>query len=798
MPFDNWHLKLACLRIPPPGQALTAYNCGPAGGALSSKRPRPVNYHRKMEQLRLPKKTKKTKTKPAAKASGNPEFKPYKHPIPSRNELLDFLTEAGKPLKADAILSGIGLKGQRMRSMLVDRLEKMLRAGQIIENRRGEYCLMAKLDLLTGTVSGHRDGFGFVALDAGGDDVYLSAREMQALFDGDRVAVKIAGTDRRGKPEGRLVDVLERRTSEIAGQFIRERGIGIVIPDNPKIAHRILIAKGESGKAKPGQMVVVQILDYPSHVEQSTGRVVRVIGDPHQKGIATDIAIHSNNIPTEWPKDVLQEIKKFGELVPEDAKKGRTDLRDTNLVTIDGADARDFDDAVYCEPAGKGWRLLVAIADVAHYVAVGTALDKQATSRGTSVYFPDRVVPMLPEVLSNGLCSLNPKVDRLCMVCDMRVGPDGHISQATFYEGVMRSAARLTYSQVSAYLTGESRDGVPKAQHTVLGNLHSLYKVFAQARQKRGAIELDLPNTRFELNEDGEIANIATVPRNDAHRLIEECMISANVEAAKFLKKHRIPGLYRVHPKPDPDRFEDLRQYLLTLGLKVPHSDHVEPKHFNGLLMQVKGRPDSAAISMAMLRSLTHAEYTPNNIGHFGLSLDAYAHFTSPIRRYPDLLVHRAIRHIVRGGKPGKYDYDARTMERLGAITSAHERRAEEATREVEAWLKCQYMENKLGQEYDGVITGVTNFGVFVQLNELQVDGLVHVTSLENDYYKFDAGSQRLIGERSGKAYSLGETMRVRVHKVDMDTRKIDFRPVDDSPGSPKPVRRTVSKRRRK
>ncbi len=765
-----------------------------------------------MEQHRLPKNTKKTKkisntkTKPGAGGGNTPKKKahagsnpkPYKHPIPSRNVLLDFLTDAGKPLKADAILSGFNLKGQRMRSLLVERLDKMLRAGQIIENRRGEYCLMAKLDLMTGTVSGHRDGFGFVALDAGGDDIYLSAREMQALFDGDRVAVKVVGVDRRGKPEGRLVDVLERLTTEIAGQFIRERGIGLVIPDNPKIAHRILIAKGESGSAKHGEMVVVQILDYPSHFEQATGRVIQVIGDPKQKGIATDIAIHSHNIPTEWPKDVLKEIRNFGEHVPEEAKKGRVDLRDTNLVTIDGADARDFDDAVYCEPAGKGWRLLVAIADVAHYVSVGTALDKQATTRGTSVYFPDRVVPMLPEVLSNGLCSLNPKVDRLCMVCEMQVSADGHISKSTFFEGVMRSAARLTYSEVSAFLTGESQQAVPEAQHAVLTHLHQLYKSFAKAREQRGAIELDLPNTQFVLNDDGEIANIAAVPRNDAHRLIEECMISANVEAAKFLKKHQMPGLYRVHPKPDPDRFEDLRQYLLTLGLKVPHSDHVEPKQFNGLLSQVKDRPDSAAISMAMLRSLTHAEYTPKNVGHFGLALDAYAHFTSPIRRYPDLLVHRAIRHIVRGGKPGKYDYDAKKMERLGSITSAHERRAEEATREVEAWLKCQFMENKLGNEYEGVITGVTNFGVFVLLNELQIDGLVHVTSLENDYYKFDAGSQQLIGERSGKTFSLGQAMRIRVHKVDMDTRKIDFRPVEDESGSSDKPRRTSYRKRRR
>ncbi len=675
-------------------------------------------------------------------------------------------------------MSDLGLKGQRSRGLLVDRLHKMIQAGQVIENRRGEFCLTAKLDLVTGTVSGHRDGFGFVIREDGGDDVYLSAREMRSVFDGDRVAVKIIGRDRRGKPEGDLVEVLQRGVREVAGQFIRERGIGLVIPDNARISHRILIAKGETARARPGQIVVAEILDYPSQHAQATGRVVRVIGDPKQKGIATEIAIESHGIPTAWPRAVKEEIRKVGKSVPTSAKKGRVDLRDTPLMTIDGSDARDFDDAVYCERKGKGWRLLVAIADVAHYVQPGTALDKQALTRGTSVYFPDRVVPMLPEVLSNGLCSLNPKVDRLCMVCEMQVGNDGKVTRSKFFEAVMRSAARLTYSQVADFLDGRSQQAVPKALHGVARELHALYKAFARARQRRGAIELDLPQTRFELGKKGEITGIQAVQRNDAHRLIEECMIAANVQAAKFLRKHRIPGLYRVHPRPDVERFDELRLYLVSLGLKVPHSEHVNSQQFNRLLEQVRDRPDSAAISMAMLRSLTHAEYTPNNIGHFGLGLDAYAHFTSPIRRYPDLLVHRAIRHIVRGGKPGRYGYSPGDMERLGAMTSASEKRAEEATREVEAWLKCEFMENRIGEEFDGVITGVTNFGLFVQISELQIDGLVHVTSLANDYYHYESGSQRLVGERTGRVFSLGEAMRVRVHRVDLDSRKIDFRPV--------------------
>jgi ribonuclease R len=732
---------------------------------------------------------------PRKKTPKTPGAEGYRHPVPDRNELLEHFEAAGKPLKADAVLAAFGLKGQKMRSQLVDRLYAMLRAGQLIENRRGEFCLSAKLDLVTGRVVGHKDGFGFVVRDDGGDDVFLSAREMRPLFDGDRVAVKVVGKDRRGKPEGDLVEVLERGVREIAGRFIRERGIGLVIPDNSRMAHRVLIGAGESGAAKPGQIVVAEILDYPTRVEQATGRVVRVIGDPEQKGIATDIAIHSHGIPTAWPKDVRAEIRRFGESVPADAKKGRLDLRGVDLVTIDGADARDFDDAVYCEPTRSGWRLVVAIADVAHYVGIGSALDREATVRGTSVYFPDRVVPMLPEVLSNGLCSLNPKVDRLCLACEMHVGQDGKVTRSRFAEAVMRSSARLTYSEVHAFLGGESKKAVPKPLHEALRNLHALYKAFHAARDRRGALELDLPQTKFELGDNGEITRIETVQRNDAHRLIEECMIAANVEAAKFLRRQRVPGLYRVHAKPDPERFEDLRQYLLTLGLKVPHPDHVQPKQFNRLLAQVRGRPDSAAISMAMLRSLTHAEYTPNNIGHFGLALDAYAHFTSPIRRYPDLLVHRAIRHVIRGGKPGRYHYDNAAMERLGMSTSAQERRAEEATRDVEAWLKCEYMEEHLGAEFDGVVTGVTNFGLFVQLGELLVDGLVHVTSLANDYYHYEAARQQLVGERTGRAYALGQPMRVQVQRVDMETRRIDFRPVEEAPSAGKSA---PSRKRRK
>ncbi|MCI0518224.1 MAG: ribonuclease R [Woeseiaceae bacterium] len=708
--------------------------------------------------------------------------KNYQHPVPGRGELLARLTDVGRPLKAEQLIAELGLKGQKTRGLLVEQLHKMVQAGQIIQNRKGEYCLTRKLELVAGTVIGHPDGFGFVRRDDGEDDVYLSAREMRSVFDGDRVALRIVGLDRRGRAEGKVVEVLERGLREIAGQYIRERSIGIVVPDNPKISQRILIPQEESGSARPGQMVIAEILDYPTDIEQPTGRIVRVIGEPGKKGIATDIAIHSHAIPHEWSKSVRDEAGAFGKAVPSSAIGGRLDLRDVPLVTIDGADARDFDDAVYCEPAGNGWRLLVAIADVAHYVQAGSAIDKEATRRGTSVYFPDRVVPMLPEVLSNGLCSLNPAVDRLCMVCDMRVDADGGVTRSHFAEAVMRSHARLTYGEVGAFLVDGDSAAIKSSLRQPLGNLHELFKALLKARQRRGAIELDIPQTRISLDEDGTIREIVAVERNDAHRLIEECMIAANVQAAKFLRKHRIAGLYRVHAKPDPDRFDELRQYLLSLGLKVAHPQHVEPRQFNKLLQQVAGRPDSQAISMAMLRSLMHAEYTPTNIGHFGLSLDAYAHFTSPIRRYPDLLVHRAIRHVLRSGKAGGYIYDGSAMERLGAICSAHERRAEEATREVEAWLKCQYMEDKVGQQFSGVITGVTGFGAFVQIPEMLIDGLVHVTSLANDYYHFEAGSQSLVGERSATRYRLGDRLNVTVARVDLQTRRIDFS-LADQPG---------------
>ena len=711
----------------------------------------------------------------------------YQHRIPDRNTIIEQLREKGRPMDYDELAAANGVSARQDKRALSAVLSKMLRSGQLHLNRGEEYCLSERLDLVTGTVSAHPDGYGFVVPDAGGDDAFLSPREMQSVMHGDRVAIKITKTDSRGRLEGKLIEVLERGSREIAGRYISERGIGVVIPDNPKINHRVLIPPRERGGAKPGEMVVVEILDYPTAVEQATGRITEVLGSPEKSGMATDLAIHAHGIPNEWPKAVRAAADEFGPRVPISAKRDRKDLRDLPLVTIDGADARDFDDAVFATKKGDGWRLIVAIADVAHYVQPGSDIDGEAVRRGTSVYFPDRVVPMLPEVLSNGLCSLNPKVDRLCLVCDMTLSPQGEVTRSTFYDGVMKSAARLKYGEVGEYLEGGKPGKAIRGEiRDSIDELHAIFKQFSRRRARRGAIELDLPQLRIRMTDDGEVEGIASVPRNDAHRLIEECMIAANVEAAKFIGRRKVPALYRVHAKPDEERFDEFRLYMTDLGFKVPHSQHPKPQDLRRLMLEVQDRPDAFAINMALLRSFQHAEYSPDNIGHFGLALDAYAHFTSPIRRYPDLLVHRAIKHMVNGGKARQHHYGREEMERLGKITSEFERRAEDATREVEGLLKCQFMQQHVGQRYAGLVTGVKHFGLFVQIGELQVDGLVHVSSLRNDYYEHEPAAQRLVGSRTGIAYQLGDAVEIIVDRVDLETRRIDFVLHDHPPAGEK------------
>ena len=712
------------------------------------------------------------------------EAQKYERPIPSREAILHWLEEVDQPLPFERLLHDLKLTRAEDVEALNRRLAAMLRDGQLVQNRRGEYCLVKRLPLVAGTVIGHRDGFGFLKPDEGGDDVFLPPRQMRELMHGDRAVVRVQGRDARGRAEGSVVDVLERNTSELAGRYVEEKGVSYVVPDNARIAHTVQIPSMERGGARSGQMVVVEITQQPSKHSEVIGRVSRVMGERNAAGMATELAIHAHALPHAFPAAVEHDVDGLHPQVPEQAKQGRLDLRGTPLVTIDGEDARDFDDAVFCERQGDGFRLLVAIADVSHYVESDTALDQEARKRGNSVYFADRVIPMLPEVLSNGLCSINPQVDRLCLVCEMHVDRQGEVSRARFHEAVMRSAARFTYTKVAAILVDKDaklrREFAPLVPH--LENLHALYQVLARARARRGAIDFETNETRVVFDDQGGIAAIRPTVRNDAHKLIEECMIAANVQAAKFLAKHKLATLYRVHAGPKEESLEKLRAFLGTMGLSLGGGTKPEPAHYAQLLAKVKDRPDRHLIETVLLRSLAQAVYTPENVGHFGLALPFYAHFTSPIRRYPDLLVHRAIRHVLRGGNERNFSYSVSHMDQLGSHCSMTERRADEATRDALDRLKAEYMRDKQGEEFDGLVTGVTNFGLFVQIKDLYVEGLIHVTSLPNDYYDHDPVGHRLVGERSGRVFRLTDPVRVKVAAVNVDERKIDFELVSGAP----------------
>ena len=749
---------------------------------------------------------KKPKPQKAARRPHDPyaerEAQKYARPIPSREAILHWLEKAGKPLRFERLSQDLHLQHTDELEALSRRLAAMLRDGQLVQNRRDEYCLVKLLPLVAGTVIGHRDGFGFLKPDEGGDDVFLPPRQMRTLMHGDRALVRVQGRDARGRTEGSLVDVLERNTHEVAGRYVEEHGVSFVQPDNSRIAHTVLVPTAERNGARSGQMVVVELTQQPDKQSEPIGRVTRILGERHAPGMEVELAVHAHGLPHDWPVDVQREMRAFDESVPEASKQGRLDLRKTPLVTIDGEDARDFDDAVYCERRGNGFRLLVAIADVSHYVQPGSALDLEARNRGTSVYFPDRVIPMLPEMLSNGLCSINPMVDRLCMVCEMQISAEGHISRAHFHEGLMHSAARFTYTQVAGILVDKDeklrREYAQLVPH--LENLYGVYHALAIARAKRGAIDFDSTETRVIFGEDRKVAAIKPLVRNDAHRLIEECMIAANVETARFLEKHQIPTLFRVHAGPEVDGLKEVRLFLGSLGLSLGGGQKPEATHYAKLLEKVKARPDKALIQTVLLRSLSQAVYSPDNVGHFGLALGHYAHFTSPIRRYPDLLVHRAIRHVLQGGTARNFHYSVTQMENLGSHCSMTERRADEAARDATDWLKAEYMQDKVGEEFEGFITSVLPFGLFVQLKELYVEGLIHVTSLPSDYYSHDAAGHRMIGERSGRIYRLTDPIRVRVSNVNLEEHKIDFEPVTATREvrSQRPVARHSKKSRRK
>ncbi len=711
----------------------------------------------------------------------DPEFakeaRKYAEPIPSRAYIRQHLVEAAGPRTEQELLDEFKLHGAGARDAFQRRLQAMLKGGELVQNRRGALGPASRMHAVAGTVQGHRDGFGFLIPDDGSEDIFLPPRQMRELMHGDRASVRVTGRDSRGRPEGSLVDVLERKTVRVVGRYVAERGVGLVIPDNSRITHEILIPQDEAGRARHGQIVAAEILSPPGKHNAPIGRVVEVLGEALAPGMEIDIAIRSHNLPHVWPQAVLAEAAVFGEQVAESAKRGRTDLRKLPLVTIDGADARDFDDAVYAEPAGEGWRLWVAIADVAHYVAPGSALGREGQERGNSVYFPERVIPMLPEVLSNGLCSLNPKVDRLCLACEMHVDRDGHVSKAHFHNAVMRSQARLTYDVVAGVLE-DPRQAKAQGLEALLPHLQHLQSVFRalfKARSRRGAIDFETTETKIVFDAQRKIARILPVERNQAHRLIEECMIAANVQAARFLARHKLPQLYRVHESPPADKLAELREFLGLHSLSLGGGARPKPADYARVLQQIQSRPDARLIQTVLLRSMAQAVYSPNNIGHFGLALEHYAHFTSPIRRYPDLMTHRAIKHALAGGKPEEFPYTDSALATLGTHCSMTERRADEATRDAVAWLKCEFMQERVGEEFPGTITGVVPFGLFVELDGIYVEGLIHVSSLRNDYYRHDPRHECLRGERSGAVYRLADRVRVRVLRVNLDERKIDF-----------------------
>jgi len=706
------------------------------------------------------------------------ESEKYENPIPSREFILEILKQNNRPLTRRSIGKLLGLSGEEQTEALRRRLRAMERDGQLLRNRKSAYGVMSKMNLVTGRITGHQDGFGFLIPDEGGDDLFLGQREMQIALHGDRAVARVTGIDRRGRKEGAIVEIIKHANEHIVGRLFCDTGIYYLIPNNRRISQDILIPPDKLMGAKAGQIVEVEITDHPNRHRSPLGQVVTVLGDHLAPGMEIDIALRDFELPHAWSPEALKQAESYGEHIPKTAIDGRLDLRHLPLLTIDGEDARDFDDAVHAEALDDGsWRLWVAIADVSYYVDSNSPLDKDAQERGTSVYFPSQVIPMLPEALSNGLCSLNPEVDRLCMVCEMVVDANGQLISHQFHQGVMNSHARLTYTEVAAMLV--DNDATLRSQYKAvlpgLETMYGLYKAMLSARHLRGAIDFELTETQFLFDSNRKIDAIVPRERNDAHRLIEEFMVAANVSAAQFLLSHKLPALYRVHETPSAEKLSGLREFLSELGLSLGGGDDPSPSDYAALLSAAHQRQDAHLLQTVMLRSMKQAMYHPDNVGHFGLALEAYAHFTSPIRRYPDLLVHRAICHLINNKKVNKWTYSHEEMVQLGDHCSMASRRADEATRDVSDWLKCEFMQEHVGESYDGIISGVTGFGLFVELSDIYIEGLVHITALKNDYYEFDATGHRLTGERTKTVYRLADKVRVKVVRVDLDDKKIDL-----------------------
>jgi len=750
---------------------------------------------KKTKNTSIPKKRKsriKDKGKPGnhkKSRTGNPkkkrltdpekalEAKRYKNPIASRQLILNTIHDAGI-IAFEELAQLLHIKSDEHTEALQNRLRAMVRDGQLVQNRRGGYLPVDEEHLIRGRVVAHPDGFGFLIPDEGSDDLFLHGKQMRTLMHGDKAVVRVSGVDRRGRLEGAVVSIIERANLYVVGRLFHEDGISFVVSDNKRITHDLIVPADSLSGAEEGQIVKAEIVRQPTFKRQPIGRVIDVIGDHMAPGMEIEMAIHNHGLPHIWSEEALVEAEALGESVKEKDKKDRVDLRQIPLVTIDGEDAKDFDDAVYCEPEKGGWKLLVAIADVSHYVPIGSALDKESYERATSVYFPGRVVPMLPESVSNGLCSLKPKVDRLCMVCEMHVDTNGKIKNYHFYEAVMHSHARLTYQQVADALFDKKQSALDVVGDLLpaLTHLNDLYTVFSKIRKQRGAIDFDTTETIIEFTDSKRIESIRAFERNDAHKIIEECMISANVCAAEFLLKNKVSTLYRVHDYPDEDRLEDLRGYLGDLGLKlgVPGTK-ISPKDYAKLTSSINMREDYHLIQLLLLRSMQQAVYKPENSGHFGLALQSYAHFTSPIRRYPDLLVHRGIKSVLNKKRYKNFIYPHSAMVGFGEHCSNNQRRADEASRDAEFALKCQYMLDKVGKEYKGHVKGVTNFGLFVEIDEFYIEGLVHITSLPKDYYEFVPEHHQLRGENRGLVFGLCDAVTVKVVRVNIEDRKIDF-----------------------
>ncbi|MFA9438730.1 ribonuclease R [Uliginosibacterium sp. sgz301328] len=760
-------------------------------------------------------KTKKLRTSRIRKADPffERESQKYDNPLPSREYIEQILGDVGHPMDIDSLFAALDIRDEE-REHFARRLRAMERDGQLMRNRRGDYIIPDKAALIRGRVEGHPDGYGFLVPDDGSDDIFLGPKSMREVMHGDRVLVRVAGLDHRGRREGRIVEVLERGNTRVVGRIIEQQGVTYLAPENRRINHDILLAPMPNrSKPKAGDVVTVELVQQPGANAQPIGRIVERIGSYADPGMEIEIALRKHDLPFEFSAETKAEARKLPSVVRKKDLAGREDIRHLPLVTIDGETAKDFDDAVYCERVGKGYRLVVAIADVSHYVEPGSALDADALARGNSVYFPRRVIPMLPEKLSNGLCSLNPEVDRLCMVCDMDIGPTGAIRKYRFYPAVMFSHARLTYTQVAAALYDKDADAIARLGALLphVESLDALFRVLLQARAKRGAIDFETIETRMIFNDEGKIERIVPEARNDAHRLIEECMLAANVCASDFLHKNKHPALYRVHEGPTPEKLEKLRAFLAEFGLGLGGGDSPKASDYAKVIERIKTRPDFPLIQTVMLRSLQQAVYSPENVGHFGLAYEAYTHFTSPIRRYPDLLVHRAIKAVLNHTKyqpasgpvellqdtrrkkgkqqepdvPGRARKDAAKAARrniwddIGMHCSMTERRADEASRDVESWLKCYYMQDHVGEEYAGSITAVVPFGIFVTLDELFVEGLVHISDLGRDYFHYEESRHELVGERSGQRFRLSDRVDVQIVRVDLETRKIDFRLIE-------------------